>query len=165
VGSDIRLTVAVPQKTAIVPDLSGMTVDEAIAALDAVGLDLGTKTEVQSDEFEPGQISDQDPAPDEEVNLPASVNVDVVGGPATLTLPDVTCIPYSQAKAHLNDLGFTKVVLGGTVEARPECPASINVAEQDPPAGQYSPETLITLFQGTEPPSPSPSPESPSAGG
>ena len=160
-GDEVTLTVAVPIELVGVPDLTGMTLPEAQAALDAEGLVLGTRTEEPSDEFEPGEVTSQTPAPGEEVD-PSTTLVDVViaSGPASFTIGDYTCRTFGSVKAELAKVGITAVV-GGTSPVLPQCPNMNFIAAQDPASGTPVPTGgTVTVFLGEEA-SPSPT-ESPS---
>jgi hypothetical protein len=71
-GDEVTLTVAVPIQLVRVPDLTGMTLPEAQAALDVEGLVLGTRTEEPSDDFETGEVISQIPLAGEEVGSSTS---------------------------------------------------------------------------------------------
>jgi serine/threonine protein kinase len=161
----ITLTVAIPIKQFTVPDLKCKTVDDATAALTAQHLSLGTQTPVTSDECDgaPNVIVSQDVAANTPVDRDTPINVDVSTGPATLTVPDVTCTPIGAARSQLIHAGFTNISTGDPVAPLPECPNPVNVASQEPASGTtVSPDTPIILHQGgatvspTESPSPSP---------
>jgi beta-lactam-binding protein with PASTA domain len=161
----ITLTVAIPIKQFTVPDLKCKTVDDATAALTAQHLSLGTQTPVTSDECDgaPNVIVSQDVAANTPVDRDTPINVDVSTGPATLTVPDVTCTPIGAARSQLIHAGFTNISTGDPVAPLPECPNPVNVAFQEPASGTtVSPDTPIILHQGgatvspTESPSPSP---------
>ena len=150
-GTPVDLWVSVKPETATVPDLIGLTLSEADAALTDAGLNLGTKTEEATDAVEVGRIFDQSPAPDDVVDKGTFVNVTYASGPATIDLPDLTCIPYADARSTLLARGFTNVVSGGTMPVLPECPSTLNVVAQDPDPGAYPPDTTITLYTGVKP--------------
>jgi serine/threonine-protein kinase len=158
-GTEITLTIAIPVKKVKVPDLTGQTLAGAIALLQEQGLLLGEKTEVTSDEFEPGQIVSQDPAADERVEPGTSVNVTVAAGPSTIVLDDYTCINFNAAKAQLSQLGLV-AAFGGTAPKLPQCPNKNLVALQDPPPGtEVSPGSTVTLYTGEDAsPTPTPTP-------
>jgi serine/threonine-protein kinase len=156
-GSAVDLVFSGGPKTVPVPSLTGSTVSEAEAALEAAGLVLGEQTDQNDQTVPEGQIISQDPAAGEEAPEGSPVNVVVSAGPSVVIVDDVTCLTYSNAKDRLEGLGL-EVQLGDPVLPRPECPSLVNVAQQDTPGGTaVPPGTVIVLHQGT-PPSPSPSP-------
>jgi serine/threonine-protein kinase len=62
-GGEITLVVSVGAPTIRVPDLAGLTREEAEAALEAVGLVLGPTTRRRSSDGLPDTVLEQDPAP------------------------------------------------------------------------------------------------------
>jgi eukaryotic-like serine/threonine-protein kinase len=158
-GSAVDLVFSSGPKTVPVPSLTGSTVSEAEAALEAAGLVLGEQTDQNDQTVPEGQIISQDPAAGEEVPEDSPVNVVVSAGPSVVIVDDVTCLTYSNAKNRLEGLGL-EVQLGDPVLPRPECPSLVNVAQQDTPGGTaVPPGTVIVLHQGmAASPSPSASP-------
>jgi serine/threonine-protein kinase len=160
-GSAVDLVFSAGPKTVPVPSLTGSTVSEAEAALEAAGLVLGEQTDQNDQTVPEGQIISQDPAAGEEVPEDSPVNVVVSAGPSVVIVDDVTCLTYSNAKNRLEGLGL-EVQLGDPVLPRPECPSLVNVAQQDTPGGTaVPPGTVIVLHQGmaaSVSPSASPSP-------
>jgi eukaryotic-like serine/threonine-protein kinase len=159
---EVTIWVSAPPRTFPVPDVRDMTVEEAQAALEEAGFELGNTTE-QSDQFvEEGHIISQDPAAGEEFPKRTPVNVVVSTGPTDVIVPDVTCLTVDQAKAQLANLGLQGQV-GDDVAPNPDCPDDPNlIAQQDtPPNSRVDPGTVIVLHKGllsspTESPSPTP---------
>ena len=87
------------------------------------------------------------------------INVEVVSGPASITLEDYTCVNFNKAKNKLSKLGLVPKY-GGTVASLPQCPNTAFVAQQDPlPGTSVEVGSTVTLFTGSETsPSPSESP-------
>jgi beta-lactam-binding protein with PASTA domain/predicted Ser/Thr protein kinase len=160
-GSDVDIWVSAPPRLFVVPSVVGGTREDAEAELAAANLVLGDVTEQNDQNIPEGQIISQDPAAGEEVPKDTPVNVVVSAGRSVVIVPDVTCSKYAPAKAELEGLGLV-VQLGDPVLPLPECPNSLNVAQQDtPPGSQVDPDTVIVLHQGmvvspspTESPSP-----------
>jgi beta-lactam-binding protein with PASTA domain len=160
-GSAVDIVLAAAPKPVEVPSLEGMTLEEAQAELEAVGLVLGDTSEENSETIPEGQIISQSPGAGEEVPKNTPIDVVVSAGRSLVIVDDVTCLTYSRAKDRLEGLGL-EVELGDPVVPRLECPSLINVAQQDtPPGSAVPPGTVIVLHQGQPSPSPSPS-ESPS---
>ncbi len=139
----VRLVVAIPQQ-AEVPDLTGMTREEAEAALTAAGLaldpDVGERpTEIASDD---GRVAAQEPAAGTRVPRGTPVRI-VLWRLARVTVPDVVERTESDARAMLAEAG-----LRVRVETRRVTdPALANlVLEQSPAAGaEVAPNTVVTL--------------------
>ena len=157
-GDTVTLTVAVPPKDVTVPDLTCKTLAEATDLLGS-DFELGTKTPVTSDACPPDTIVSQDPAADKKAPVGTFINVDVVSGPASISLQDYTCQNFNKAKKALEKLEL-KVTYGGTVASLPQCPNTAFVAQQDPlPGTSVEVGSTVTLFTGSETsPSPSASP-------
>jgi beta-lactam-binding protein with PASTA domain len=158
----ITLTVAIPIKQFPVPQLMCKTIEEATVLLTDAHLTLGTQSPVTSDECDgaPNVVVTQSVPADTPVDRDTPINVDVSTGPATLTVPDVTCTPIGAAKSQLINAGFTNINDDGApVESLAQCPNPVNVALQEPAGGtDVSPDTEIILHQGGAAPSESPSP-------
>ena len=158
-GDTVTLVVAIPPKDVKVPDLTSCkTLSEAVALL-GTDLRLGTKTPVTSDACPAGTIVGQDPEAGKEVPVGTFINVDIVSGPASITLQDYTCQNFNKAKNDLSKLGLVPKY-GGTVASLPQCPNTAFVAQQDPlPGTSVEAGSTVTLFTGSETsPSPSESP-------
>ncbi|REE03371.1 Stk1 family PASTA domain-containing Ser/Thr kinase [Citricoccus muralis] len=93
-----------PQPVAV-PDLSGMTVEEATSELEAAGLQLEVSGSEHSASVEAGRIITQDPA--EGDVLPGSTVTAVQSlGPRMIEVPDVTGQPQGEARRQLEEAGF-----------------------------------------------------------
>ena len=159
-GSPIDIVISQAPKPVTVPRLDGLSVDDAQTQLESLGLALGDESQENSETVDEGLIISQSPAAGEQVPKETEVDVVVSAGPSVVIVDDVTCLTYSNAKARLEGLGL-RVELGDRVTPRPECPSSVNVAQQDtPPGSAVPPGTTVVLHQGLlpTPPSPSPSP-------
>jgi serine/threonine-protein kinase len=155
-GDTVTLTVAVPPKDVEVPDLTCKTLAEATTLL-GTDFELGTKTPVTSDACPPDTIVSQDPQAFKKAPVGTFINVEVVSGPASITLDDYTCVNFNKAKNELSKLGLVPKY-GGTVASLPQCPNTQFVAQQDPlPGTSVEVGSTVTLFTGSET-SPSASP-------
>jgi serine/threonine-protein kinase len=156
----VTIVVSQPPRTFAVPNLEGMTVEEAQAALEAEHLSLGEVTQQNDQDVPEGRILSQSPPPGDEVPRDTPVNVVVSAGPSVVIVPDVTCLSFANAKAQLTGLGL-QVSLGDRSAPNTDCPTDAElIASQDtPPGSQVDPGTTIVLHKGLVPsPSPSPSP-------
>jgi serine/threonine-protein kinase len=152
-GATVTLIVAKAPTTVPVPDLTGMTVEEATAALTEAELTLGTTTTAPSDTVESDHIISQSPAANQEVPKDTPVDVVVSTGPGTVVVPDVTCLPFGAAVAKLNQFGLNGVP-GGSTTPNPLCPNPNRVALQDPAAGtevQSGSDVQLFTGEGTSP--------------
>ncbi|MEP6477257.1 MAG: Stk1 family PASTA domain-containing Ser/Thr kinase [Actinomycetota bacterium] len=158
-GSEVALIISRAPRTVTVPDLTGATLEEATTLLEAQNLVLGNQTEQASD-LPAGEIVSQAPLADAEVPKDTPVDVVVSTGPevTTVSVPDVTCLSYGQAKARLNSVGL-EISLVGTAPPNPLCSNPNKIAAQDPAAGTEvnSGSTVNVATGDTSSPSPEPS--------
>jgi len=114
-----------------VPNLSGLTVEQASALLTEVGLNLGAQTPESSDRPK-GTIIAQQPASGDAIQRGQSVNVTISSGLEQITVPALVALSSADsARQALNDAGLN---LGAVVEQPSTQPAGYVLA-QDPAAG------------------------------
>jgi beta-lactam-binding protein with PASTA domain/predicted Ser/Thr protein kinase len=157
-GATVTLTIAKAPRTFTVPDLTDKTVEEANVLLEQANLELGDQAPQASDTIDEGHIISQDPLADDEVQRGTPVNVVVSTGPevTTVTVPDVTCLSFGQAKAQLVSAGL-QINQAGTAPANPLCSNPNKIAAQDPPSGrEVQTGSTVNVFTGESPPSPEP---------
>src|SRR5207253_6244073 len=99
-GSTVTIVVSTGPPKVAVPDLHGLTPDQASSALQQVGLVLGTQT-TRNSTVTKGTIFAQDPTPDTKVAKGTAVDVTVSEGPAQAIVPDVVCETIPQAQADI----------------------------------------------------------------
>jgi len=158
-GSEVTIWVAKAPPEVPLPDFTGKTLAEAQALAIQVGVNLAI-TETVDSTVPVGQIISQDPAAGTSVPKGSDVKVVISAAPATVTLPDVTCLSYGSAKSQLTALGLN-VVNGGTAPVLPQCTNTSRIASMSPGAGStVNVGSSVTLFTGEAAPSPTPS-ESP----
>ncbi|AMD88093.1 serine/threonine protein kinase [Actinomyces radicidentis] len=110
-GSAVALEVSKGREPATVPDVVGMTQDEAESAVAAAGLALGDVTQEFSDDVARGSVISSDPASGADgVHVGDSMALVVSKGPEMVTVPDVTGKQESEARRTLEDLGLTVTV-------------------------------------------------------
>jgi serine/threonine protein kinase/beta-lactam-binding protein with PASTA domain len=157
-GETVTITVGKRPAQVEVPNLTTLTQDEAVAALEAAHLTLGTPTSQPSDEPE-GTVVSQNPLPGEKVDKNSQVDIVLSEGPSDVTVPNVVCESLGKAESDLEKAGF-HVTISGT-QFNFECPKSGRVAAQDPPGDSSAASgSTVTLIESTEvsPTSPSPTP-------
>ena len=160
-GETVTITVGKRPAQVEVPKLTGLTQDEAVAALEEAHLALGA-TSTQPSEEPDGTVVSQDPLPGERVDKNSSVDIVLSQGPSEVTVPDVVCESLGKAESDLNKAGF-QVVTSEETQLNVECPKNGRVAAQDPPGNSSAPSgSTVTLIQSTDvqPTSPSPTPTS-----
>jgi serine/threonine-protein kinase len=103
-GDTVTLFVSEGPQEVEVPDLTGLTVDEAEDELREADLRLGEVTDEPNDEFDEGQIFDQSPDAGQEVDARTRVDVTVSSG--TVTVPDVIGDPEGEAVQKIEAAGL-----------------------------------------------------------
>lgn len=89
-----------------VPDVRGMTYDEAKDELEKFGLKIENKGEVSSDDYEEGEVANQDPVADDEVKTGATVGVVISNGKGSVDVPNVKGSAEDDAVKALEDKDF-----------------------------------------------------------
>jgi eukaryotic-like serine/threonine-protein kinase len=107
-GSTVTPTIGVAPDTVAVPaDLVGMTEQEARAALQAAGLTVGTVSQEENDDAEPGEVLDTDPDSGQEVPVGSAVNLVVAEASQSVTVPAVLGRPVDDARAAIEAAGLS----------------------------------------------------------
>ena len=88
-----------------VPELLGLTQDEAQAIADELGLILDVRTQASLD-AEPGSVLSQEPAPGTPLRPGDTVVIEVAFRPATVVVPDVHDLAEPDAVAALMEVGL-----------------------------------------------------------
>jgi len=114
-----------------IPSVVGQSVEDAVAELTQAGLNAQV-VEVNSDEDE-GTVTAQSPSSGTVVVEGTQVRINVSRGPKPLTVPNVIGLPYDQAAAELQRVGFGVA----RVDVNSDLAAGI-VTDQDPNGGSES---------------------------
>jgi eukaryotic-like serine/threonine-protein kinase len=109
-GSTVVLTISVGRRQTTVPDLEGLTLDEATTELEDAHLEVGETREEASEEVPEGEVISQDPPADERVDRGSEVDLVVSTGPEVVTVPDVINQPEDSAIAEIRSAGLTEEV-------------------------------------------------------
>jgi eukaryotic-like serine/threonine-protein kinase len=140
-------------RTVEVPDVTGLTQDEAQRRLGAAGLESSVE-ERESSEADAGTVIEQDPSASERIRRGESVNLVVGSGPTepeTVAVPD---IPYGateeEARSQLEDVGLR---LGSVGETPSDQVAAGGVVLQDPlPGVEVDRGTAVNITLSSGPP-------------
>jgi eukaryotic-like serine/threonine-protein kinase len=151
-GETVTITVSRGERQVDVPDLEGLTVEEAQQALADANLELGTQTP-EASEAEEGTIVDQDPGPGEQAQPGSAVNVTVSSGPETVVVPNVVCQDIDEAQATITGAGLGFDVTGERFSD--ECPEG-TVAEQNPTGGASVERGTTVRVKESQGPQPEP---------
>jgi len=125
----------------VIPDLVGMNIEQADAALADLNLLLGERTEAFSAAVPKGRILATTPTAGTQTRGGSIVNIVVSKGQELIPLADVTGMDADQAMVELGDAGFAPTTTLAFNENVPEGA----VISQLPVAGQYPRGTAVTL--------------------
>ncbi|MGH7719110.1 MAG: PASTA domain-containing protein [Gemmatimonadaceae bacterium] len=104
-GATVRLHVSRGQRQGEVPPLVGLTREQAELAIENAGLDVGQVIE-RASASPRGQVVASRPVARARVPVPSPVELTVSTGPATVQVPDVVGLSYSQSRALVAQLGL-----------------------------------------------------------
>lgn len=132
-----------------VPDLKGLTFDEAKEQLNAKGLGIKNAGTVASDQYDEGQIVSQTPDALTKAEANTTVEVTLSSGKGEVSVPSVTGMDETTAYNTLTNSGFTPV----KDYAYSADVAQGNVIEQSPNAGspaKAGDNVKIVISRGVE---------------
>ena len=105
-NASVTLTVSSGKEITDVPDITGMTLDEAAQALEGAGLVLNSDVSEENDESPAGQIIKQDPAGGTQLSKGSKVRVTVSKGVEKKRVPDVAGMDVEDAQNRLESNDF-----------------------------------------------------------
>ena len=108
-GETILLFVSLGLETVQVPSLVGLTLEQANAALRAVGLELGELSPVPSTDFDEGTVVNSNPISGQEVEVGSSVDLFVSSGPGDFDMPNYRGQVFENVRFELTQAGMTVV--------------------------------------------------------
>ena len=134
-----------PSEDAIqVPNVVGMTRENAVAEIEAKGFEVGTVTEENSDTVESGQVIRQDPNSDVKREKGTKINLTVSIGVAEITVPDLKDMTADDARKELTANGLK--YSAGPAEYSDSVDKD-RVARQDvAPGTKVAKDTTITYY-------------------
>jgi serine/threonine-protein kinase len=125
-----------------VPDVRGMTEDEAETALEDAGLQIDVAGTLLSQEVARGRVISQQPGAGERIDRDGTVGVAISAGTGTVRVPDVVGRTEADATLALRDAGFVTA----TLRRVPSDRGAGLVIDQSPPGGRdVSPDTDVEL--------------------
>ncbi len=136
----VDVVVSAGREPVEIPDITGRTREDAVAALEEAGLTVGQESQEHHEEVPEGSVISVSPGPGEQLYRGDAVDVVVSLGPELHEVPSVVGQQVGQARQTLEDAGFTveiDEILGGYFGT---------VRSQDPEPGAMVPQdTVITL--------------------
>ncbi|AJI77600.1 Stk1 family PASTA domain-containing Ser/Thr kinase [Corynebacterium singulare] len=139
-NSSVTVTVSSGKEITEVPDLTGMTVEEATQALDDANLELNTDVEQVHDEAPRGQIVSQNPAGGAQLSKGSKVHITVSKGQREVSVPDVSGMDRDRAVEMLSSMDFDVTV--STVDSELPENQVIKIAEKDQKLPKGAPVTI-----------------------
>ena len=140
-----------PGRRVPVPNIIGMSQDEAQLALEKQGLDWGAPARAYSDTVPAGHVVSCQPKVGRKVGLGQAVTAVISRGVETKTVPDVVGKTKDQAGAAIKGAGLT---LGDVTEDYSASVAQGKVISSDPKAGkviEHTAKVSIVVSKGKEP--------------
>ena len=131
-GIDVRLAVSAGQRSAAVPQVTGLGEQQARVAIANAGFELGTVRREASEQPR-GSIIASSPPSGEVMQLPAAVNIVVSDGPAIVTAPDLVGRTLPDARSLLEQIGLR---IGGVGRDTSSFQPENTILRQSPSAGQ-----------------------------
>ena len=127
-----------------VPDVTGMTVDQAKSTLQSDGFTVGTTTQQYSDKVDSGKVISQDPTAKTKKAKGSSVNLVVSQGTQEIEVPDLSGKTADEAKKLLQAAGLK--YQAGTAEYSDKVEKD-KVVRQDVAAGsKVAKDTVVTYY-------------------
>ncbi|MGK3199934.1 Stk1 family PASTA domain-containing Ser/Thr kinase [Amycolatopsis sp. MEPSY49] len=144
--AQITLTIGTPPGKVAVPDLKGLSKDDAEAKLKEAGLTLNQSVqEVDvTDDDQVGKVVSQTPQAGNQVQQATSVSISIGKGKAQKQVPNFTGKSFSEAQSALTGLGFTVK----RVDQQSDQPKD-QVLQQTPNGGSVPVGSTITLTVST----------------
>jgi serine/threonine-protein kinase len=105
-GAEVEMVVSDGPQPRGVPQLRGLTPDEATQLLGDLGLVLAIGEQVFDDEVPAGEIATQTPAVDTTIDRGGTITANVSKGPDLVTFPDLTGMTLPQIGQALTDAGL-----------------------------------------------------------
>ena len=104
-GAEVTLAVSAGQATATVPQVAGVTQQQAQIAIENAGFTFGSISQQLSDQPR-GAVIASDPPAGTTLDLPATVSITLSQGPSTIQIPDLTGRTLADARSTLEQLGL-----------------------------------------------------------
>jgi len=105
-GTVVAITVSKGPRQVEVPEVLGLTEDEAIAAIEGAGFVARSLPDQASNKVDVGEVMKQNPEPGAMVDEGSEVQYVVSRGPDLATVPNVVGKKQSSAQSTLKDAGF-----------------------------------------------------------
>jgi beta-lactam-binding protein with PASTA domain len=141
-GDSVTIVVSEGPPPVEVPDVVGLTVEEAEADL----ADARLRSEIQretSEDVPEGEVMEQDPAAGEEAEVRSVVVLTVSSGPEAVVVPDVIGQPEEDAVATVQDAGLRVAI---TREPSDEFEEGLVAATDPAPGAEVDAGSTVTIL-------------------
>ena len=147
VGAKTTITVLVSagKEQVLVPDVSGKTEADALTALTAAGLTLGTITQSDSANIAQNLVISSDPMPNASVSAKSVVNLVISTG--TVTVPNVVNLEINDATSQLSSIAVGYIV---QTDLDPTCTGKAGttvIAQSIQPGSQPQGQTIVLTLE------------------
>ncbi|HAJ74448.1 MAG TPA: Stk1 family PASTA domain-containing Ser/Thr kinase [Lachnospiraceae bacterium] len=144
VSSSIVKEESVADEQVTVPSFLGMTLEDAIAQANALGIGVKQVATESSDVYAEGTILYQNIAEGTKVDKQTTIEVTVSGGISQITIPSgLAGMPQADAEKILNDMGLTTVV---ELQASDSVPVGSVVSTNPSEGSVVSPGASVTVY-------------------
>lgn len=145
-GSQVVVFFSGGPETFPMPDVTGMSQQQAENEIEDAGLQVGSVDEEGSGSVSEGDVISSDPSPGAAVNPGDTVDLVISNG--QVQLPDLRGMTQSEAESRLDELGFSSTITTQPVQD----PNDVGrVVDQSPSAGSVRQDTRVELTIGGEP--------------
>ena len=142
-----------------VPDIIGLTEQEAQTVLSQSGLGIKYQGEAASDSVPSGNVCAQDPEPGSTVDAGTTINYYRSSGAAEVPLPNVTGFSLTEAQSQLAASGFTNIKIEQGLSNDTPINSIISMSPEGGSVISTSVEITLTVCIGAEEATPTPTPE------
>jgi len=142
-GSTITLTIAKPAEKETVPDVTGLSCDDAKARIEQNNLKAGNCSEVDTqDQNQVGKVVSTNPGIGQQVDKGTTINIQVGKATQVQVPQNLTSLSLRDAKQALANLGLQVNVIGSQDD-------NARVFNSNPgPGSNVQPGSTVTLFAG-----------------
>ena len=127
----------------MVPDVTGMTLEEATTAIEAEGFKVGTTNSAYDEKVEEGHVISQDPRAHTRAAEGTKINLVLSQGTEQVTVPDFRNMTIDEAKRAASTAGVTLSAAPGEYSSD----VDVNrIISQNPPANSKVPKGSIVEY-------------------
>jgi serine/threonine-protein kinase len=144
-GTPVTLIVSSGKQRVTVPDVEGLSEDEAKTTLESLGFTVTSTEQETTDADQVGKVLDQKPASKATLAKGGTVTLVVGKEPPEVDVPDVVGQGRLEATAALEQAGFQVEAVAQPTSDRSQ---DLHVISQDPPSGKAKKGDTVTITYG-----------------